>query len=77
VLEIVATLTLALVLFLDAVKLQIEELPSRWIVPVLVLGPGTVLIIALGAGSITWLIGLPLLLAFMGGAILASTDPVV
>ena len=77
VLEIVATLTLALVLFLDAVKLQIEELRSRWIVPVLVLGPGTVLIVLLGAGSITWLIGLPVLLAFMGGAILASTDPVV
>lgn len=77
VLEIVATLTLALVLFLDAVKLQIEELRARWIVPVLVLGPGTVIIIVVGAGSITWLIGLPVLLAFMGGAILASTDPVV
>ena len=77
VLEVVATLTLALVLFLDAVKLQIDELRARWLVPVLVLGPGTVIIIALGAGSIAWLIGLPILLAFMGGAILASTDPVV
>ncbi len=77
ILEIVATLTLALVLFLDAVKLQIEELRARWLIPVLVLGPGTVIIILLGAGSITWLIGLPVLIAFMGGAILASTDPVV
>lgn len=77
VLEIVATLTLALVLFLDAVKLQVEELRARWLVPVLVLGPGTVIIIAVGAGAITWLIGLPVLVAFMGGAILASTDPVV
>lgn len=76
-LEIVATLTLSLVLFLDAVKLQIEELRARWLVPVLVLGPGTIIIIALGAGSITWLIGLPVLIAFIGGAILASTDPVV
>ncbi len=77
VLEIVATLTLALVLFLDAVKLQVEELRARWLVPVLVLGPGTIIIITLGAGSISWLIGVPVLLAFMGGAILASTDPVV
>ena len=77
VLEIVATLTLALVLFLDAVKLQIDELRRRWLVPVLVLGPGTLIIIGLGAGSLAWLIGLPVLVAFMGGAILASTDPVV
>ncbi len=77
ILEIVATLTLALVLFLDAVKLQIEELRARWLVPVLVLGPGTIIIIALGAGAITSLIGISLLVAFMGGAILASTDPVV
>ncbi len=77
ILEIAATLTLSLVLFLDAVKLQVEELRRRWLVPVLVLGPGTLIIIALGAGSIAWLIGLPILVAFMGGAILASTDPVV
>lgn len=77
VLEIVATLTLSLVLFLDAVKLQLDELRRRWLVPVLVLGPGTLIIIVVGAGSITWLIGLPVLVAFMGGAILASTDPVV
>ena len=33
ILEVVATLTLALVLFLDAVKLQITELGKRWLVP--------------------------------------------
>lgn len=76
-LEVIATLTLALVLFLDAVKLQIEELRSRWFVPALTLGPGTTLIIALLAGAITWLIGLPVIVGFIGGAILASTDPVV
>ena len=40
ILEIVATLTLSLVLFLDAVQLQIDELGRRWVVPALVLGPG-------------------------------------
>jgi len=76
-LEIIATLTLALVLFLDAVKLQISELRSRWFVPALTLGPGTALIITLIAFSITWLTDLPLIVGFIGGAILASTDPVV
>jgi NhaP-type Na+/H+ or K+/H+ antiporter len=77
ILEIIATIALALVLFLDAVKLQIDELRSRWIIPVLVLGPGTALVISLGAGALIWLIGFPVTLAFIGGAVLASTDPVV
>ena len=76
-LEIVATLTLALVLFLDAVKLQIDELGKRWLAPVLILGPGTGIIIALGAVSLSLVVGFSWLIAFIGGAILASTDPVV
>lgn len=76
-LEVVATLTLALVLFLDAMKLQIDELGKRWIVPALVLGPGTALIIGLGAVALALILGFPWVLAFIGGAILASTDPVV
>ena len=77
VLEIVATLTLSLVLFLDATKLQLEELGRRWLVPALVLGPGTGLIIVLGAVPISLLLGFGWLIAFAGGAVLASTDPVV
>ena len=77
ILEIVATLTLALVLFLDAVKLQIRELGKRWLVPLLILGPGTVLIIILGAVPLALLLGFGWIMAFIGGAILASTDPVV
>ncbi|MCH8813725.1 MAG: cation:proton antiporter [Chloroflexi bacterium] len=76
-LEIVATLTLSLVLFLDAVRLDTGELGRRWLVPVLVLGPGTVLIIALGATSLALILGFGWLLAFIGGSMLASTDPVV
>ncbi len=77
ILEIVATFTLSLVLFLDTVKLQINELGSRWPVPLLVLGPGTGLIIALGAGAIALLFDFSWTVAFIGGAVLASTDPVV
>ncbi|MFC1935743.1 cation:proton antiporter [Chloroflexota bacterium] len=76
-LEIVATLTLALVLFLDAVRLDVREPGEHWFVPYLILGPGTVLIIALGAIPIALLLGFTWVMAFIGGAILASTDPVV
>ena len=76
-LEVVATLTLSLVLFLDAVKLQLDELGKRWLVPVLILGPGTGLIIVLGAVPLALMLGFTWVVAFAGGAILASTDPVV
>ena len=76
-LEIVATLTLALVLFLDAVRLDVREPGEHWFVPYLILGPGTALIIALGAIPIALLLGFTWVMAFIGGAILASTDPVV
>jgi len=46
-LEIVATLSLALVLFLDAVKLRLDEARRGWRIPALVLGPGTALTIAI------------------------------
>ena len=77
VLEVVATLTLSLVLFLDAVKLQMDEMGRRWLVPVLILGPGTLLIIGLGAVPLAFLLDFSWLMAFIGGAVLASTDPVV
>ncbi len=57
ILEIVGALTLSLVLFLDAVNLQITELRRRWFVPVLVLGPGTAIIIGLGALPLALLLG--------------------
>ncbi len=76
-LEVVATLTLALVLFLDAVKLQVAELGKRWLVPALILGPGTGLIIVVGALPFGLFLNFGWILAFIGGAVLASTDPVV
>ena len=76
-LDVLATLTLALVLFLDAVNL--ERAPSRrdWLVPVLALGPGTALVTAMIAGAAMLLLGFPPLLALMLAAVLSSTDPVV
>ncbi len=77
ILEVVATLTMALVLFLDATKLQVYEMGRRWLIPFLVLGPGTGIIIALGAAPLALMIGFGWIIAFIGGAVLASTDPVI
>ena len=77
VLEVVAIAALALVLFLDAVNLELTELRGDWLAPVLVLGPGTLLVIGLLAGLGMLLLDLPVVLALLLGTILASTDPVV
>ena len=77
VLEAVATVTLALVLVLDAVRMKFDRSPSEWLVPSLVLGPGTLLTVALVAISAHFLLGAGFLFSILLGAILASTDPVV
>ena len=76
-LETVATLTLALVLFLDAVNLEFARERKEWLVPALALGPGTVFIVAIIAGAGMLLLDMPLLIALLLGSVLASTDPVV
>lgn len=76
-LEVVATVTLALVLFLDAVNIKLDELRRDWYVPVLTLGPGTLLIIV-GVAIAAWrLVGTSPVESLLLGAMLASTDPVV
>jgi sodium/hydrogen antiporter len=76
-LEAIAVISLAFVLFLDALKLRPAEIGRGWFVPMLVLGPGTLLVIALVAGAAWLLLGLDPAQALLLGAILASTDPVV
>lgn len=77
VLEAVAIVSLALVLFLDAVKVQFDELRSDWRVPMLSLGPGTLLIILGVAAAAYFLVGTTPVQSLLMGAILSSTDPVV
>ena len=76
-LEAVAILSLALVLFLDAVRLELAGGRRAWLVPALVLGPGTLLVIGLVALAAALLLGLGPIPALLLGAILSSTDPVV
>jgi sodium/hydrogen antiporter len=77
ILRVVATLSLALVLFTDAVSLNIAELRSQKVLAFLVLGPGTIASALLVSGASIWLLNLPVALAMMLGAALASTDPVL
>jgi sodium/hydrogen antiporter len=77
VLQVVTVVALALVLFLDAVNLELTELRRDWLAPFLVLGPGTLVVAGLLAGAGMLLLDLPVVLALLLGTILASTDPVV
>ena len=73
----IATLNLALVLFLDAARFDIDELRREWRVPLLDLGPGTVLTIAGAALAAALLLHTSFIQSILLGAVLASTDPIV
>jgi NhaP-type Na+/H+ or K+/H+ antiporter len=76
-LRVVATLSLVLVLFTDAVSLSIPEVRRHGALAFRVLGPGTLLSAALLALAAWLLLGLSLAAAAILGAALASTDPVM
>jgi sodium/hydrogen antiporter len=77
ILRIVATLSLVLVLFTDAVGLRIVEVRRHGALAFRVLGPGTLLSAGLIALAGWLMLGLPLAGAAILGAALASTDPVM
>jgi sodium/hydrogen antiporter len=76
-LETVATLTLAMVLCLEAVRIGNIGMGGAGFVPILSLGPGTVVIVAVIAVGSYFLLGVSWIEALLLGTILASTDPVV
>ena len=76
-LRAVATLSLALVLFTDAVSLNISEVRRRSGLAFRLLGPGTLLTAALIALTAWWVLSLPVAAAAILGAALASNDPVL
>jgi len=76
-LQVLATLALALVLFTDAVGVDVREVRERKRIALTVLGPGTALpAIVIGAAA-WWLLQLPVAAAAIIGAAIASTDPVL
>ncbi|MGH9883091.1 MAG: cation:proton antiporter, partial [Pyrinomonadaceae bacterium] len=76
-LRVVSILSLALVLFTDAVSLNIAEVRRRGTLALRLLGPGTLLSAALIGLAGWWLLGLSAVAAAILGAALASTDPVL
>jgi NhaP-type Na+/H+ or K+/H+ antiporter len=76
-LRVVATLSLVLVLFTDAVSLSIAEFRRHAALAFRVLGPGTLLSAGLIALAGYWLLGLAPAAAAILGAAVASTDPVM
>ena len=77
VLRVVATLSLTLVLFTDAVTLNISEVKRHAGLAFRMLGPGTILCAALTALAAWRLLEIPAASAAILGAALASTDPVL
>src|SRR5262245_36008934 len=73
----VATLSLVLVLFTDAVSLSLAEVRRNGRLAFLVLGPGTLLTAAMVAVIAWLLLGLAPAAAAILGAALASTDPIM
>jgi sodium/hydrogen antiporter len=76
-LEIVGVISLAFVLFLDAVNLRFDEDEKAWRVPMLALGPGTLITIGIVAAGAHLIFATSLVESLLLGSILASIDPVV
>jgi NhaP-type Na+/H+ or K+/H+ antiporter len=76
-LEVIATLNLALVLFLDALNFRVGEIRESWVVATLSMGPGTLLTMLLIALAAHFLLRLAILPSLLIGAVLSSVDPVL
>lgn len=77
VLRAVVTLSLALVLFTDALSLDLAEIRRHIRLTLLVVGPGTLLSAVLVTLAAHWMLGLSWPSAAILGSALASTDPVL
>lgn len=77
ILRVAAILSLTLVLFTDAVTLNIKEVKRHAGLAFRMLGPGTLVCATLTAVAAWWLLGIAPAHAAILGAALASTDPVL
>ena len=73
----IATLSLVLVLFTDAVSVNLAQVRAHFRIAAIVLGPGTLLSAAITALAAWKLLGLEPAAAAILGAALSSTDPVM
>ncbi len=75
--QVVGTISLVLVFFTDAIKINLGQLRQNWLLPALALGPGALITIVIISLSAKLLFDLSWTLVIMIGAILASTDAVL
>jgi NhaP-type Na+/H+ or K+/H+ antiporter len=75
--EVIATLGLLLVLFTDAISVDLGEVRAQRRLSAVILGPGTLIPAALITLAAWYLLGLPVAAAAILGGALASTDPVL
>lgn len=71
------TISLVLVFFTDAIKINVYELRRNWFLPALALGPGALLTILFTTTAAHWLFGLSWSISLVIGAVLSSTDAVL
>lgn len=76
-LRMVATLSLSLVLFTDALSVDLSEVRKHAGLASLILGPGTIIAAGLITLAGVFVLGLPWAMAAILAAPLASTDPVI
>ena len=76
-LRVIATLSLALILFTDALSLDLREAREHRTLALLAVGPGTLFSASLYAALGYWLLDLQPAAAAILGAAVASTDPVL
>lgn len=76
-LRVIAALALVLVLFSDAISVDVGAVRAQRGLAVLILGPGTLIVAALIAAAAHWLLSMSVAHAAILGAALASTDPVL
>ncbi len=74
---VAGTISLVLVFFIDAIKINVLELRKNWFLPALALGPGALLTIVFTTVVAHWLFGLSWMLSLLIGAVLSSTDAVL
>ena len=75
--RVLATVALTLVLFTDAININLGQLRTNWVLPALALGPGGALTIGIIAVLAGLLFGLSWQVCLLVGTILASTDAVL
>jgi NhaP-type Na+/H+ or K+/H+ antiporter len=75
--QTVGTVSLVLVFFTDAIKVNLGNLRSHWLLPALALGPGALLTILLIGLTAVGLFDLSWSLSFLIAAVLASTDAIL